>query len=156
MDDTIKMAEVMARCSAFYDITGLAMEVHGEYHPGLLESAYEAALIYLLKQRGVKAEEQVLLPIYWKDVKLNKHYCMDVVVNGDTIIELKAVKYVTNDHRKQLWNYMNLTHMPYGLLFNFGSESLFSEWYYRREDGAIIKLRWSHNRLENVEELFNK
>ena len=91
--------------------------------------------------------------MYWKDVKLNKHYCMDLVVDGDTIIELKAVKYVNNDHRKQLWNYMHLTHMPFGLLFNFGCESLFSEWYYRKDDGRIIKLNWHDNRLDNMIDL---
>jgi len=86
-------------------------------------------------------------------VKLKKHYCMDLVVNDDTIIELKAVKYVNNEHRKQLWNYMHLTHMPFGLLFNFGCNSLFSEWYYRRDDGEIKKLNWRDNRLENVLEV---
>lgn len=129
------------------------MQVHAEYHPGLLESAYEAALVYLLRQSGLQIEEQVNLPMYWKDVKLNKHYCMDLVVDGDTIIELKAVKYVNNDHRKQLWNYMHLTHMPFGLLFNFGCESLFSEWYYRKDDGRIIKLNWHDNRLDNMIDL---
>lgn len=131
------------------------MQVHGEYHPGLLESAYEAALVYLLKKKGFHIEEQVNLPMYWKDEKLPKHYCMDLVVGGDTIIELKAVKYVNNEHRKQLWNYQHLTHMPFGLLFNFGNESLFSEWYYRRDDGIIIKLSWHNDRLDNIEELLN-
>lgn len=125
------------------------MQVHAEYHPGLLESAYEAALVYLLSQNAFLVEEQVNLPIYWKEEKLNKHYCMDLVVNGDTIIELKAVKYVTNDHRKQLWNYMHLTHMPYGLLFNFGNLNLFSEWYYRHDDGRMIKLNWHDHQLDN-------
>ena len=148
----MKIADINKRCLSFYMITGLAMQVHAEYHPGLLESAYEAALVYLLGQKGIQLEEQVNLPIYWKDVKLNKHYCMDLVVGGDTIIELKAVKYVNNDHRKQLWNYMNLTHMPFGLLFNFGCESLFSEWYYRRDDRKIIKLNWHENRIENIQE----
>ena len=129
------------------------MQVHAEYHPGLLESAYEAALVYLMEQSNLRCEDQVNLPIYWKDVKLKKHYCMDLVVDDDTIIELKAVKYVNNEHRKQLWNYMHLTHMPFGLLFNFGCNSLFSEWYYRRDDGEIKKLNWRDNRLENVLEV---
>ena len=146
------IAEINKRCLSFYVITGIAMQVHTEYHPGLLESAYEAALVYLLKQKNFKVEEQVNLPIFWKDVQLKKHYCMDLVVSSDTIIELKAVKYVSNDHRKQLWNYMNLTHMPFGLLFNFGCDSLFSEWYYRHEDGTIIKLNWHENRLQNEQE----
>ena len=149
----LTIADINKHCLSFYTITGIAMQVHAEYHPGLLESAYEAAFVYLLEQNDLRCEEQVNLPIYWKDVKLKKHYCMDLVVNGDTIIELKAVKYVNNDHRKQLWNYMHLTHMPFGLLFNFGCESLFSEWYYRRDDGEIKKLNWHDSRLENVLEV---
>ena len=128
------------------------MQVHAEYHPGLLESAYEAALVFLLKRNGISNEEQVNLPMYWKDEKLSKHYVMDLVVNGDTIIELKAVKYVSNEHRKQLWNYMHLTNMPFGLLLNFGNESLFSEWYHRKDDGTIDKLTWHKNRMNNFEE----
>ena len=143
------IAEINQRCVSFYMITGIAMQVHAEYHPGLLESAYEAAMVYLLKLKDLQVEEQVNLPIFWKDVRLDKNYCMDLVVDKDTIIELKDVKYVNNDHRKQLWNYMNLTHMPFGLLFNFGCESLFSEWYYRRDDGKIIKLNWHDHRLDN-------
>ena len=151
----LTLADINKRCLSFYMITGVAMQVHAEYHPGLLESAYEAAMVYLLSEQNLKVEEQVNLPIYWKDVKLNKHYCMDLVVGGDTIIELKAVKYINNDHRKQLWNYMHLTHMPFGLLYNFGCESLFSEWYYRRGDGKIIKLNWRDNHLINELECIN-
>ncbi len=131
------------------------MQVHAEYHPGLLESAYEAALVFLLKRNGISIEEQVNLPMYWKDEKLPKHYFMDLVVNGDTIIELKAVKYVSNEHRKQLWNYMHLTHMPFGMLLNFGNESLFSEWYHRQDDGTIDKLTWHNNRMNDFEEFYN-
>lgn len=96
--------EYNARYSFFHQITGEAMLVHSEYHEGLLESAYEAALSYLLEQKGFLVEEQVFLPIFWKDVKLDKHYCMDLVVNKTIIIELKAVSCITSPHRKQLWN----------------------------------------------------
>lgn len=147
------ISDIEKRCVSFYKITGLAMQVHAEYHHGLLESAYEAALVYLLNQAEIQVAEQVSLPIYWKDVRLNKNYYMDLVVGDDTIIELKAVKYVTNDHRCQLWNYMHLTHMPFGLLFNFGNTSLFSEWYCRRDDGKIIKLNWRDNQLVNSLEM---
>jgi GxxExxY protein len=116
----------------FRDITGEAMKVYNEYKPGLLESAYEAALKYLLEQKGIKVERQVYLPIYWKDVKLDQDYRMDLVINGNVIAELKAVSFVNDDHRKQLWNYMRLTHQPYGMIINFGNkEWLFSEWFRR-------------------------
>jgi len=125
----------------FRDITGLAMEVHREYHPGLLESAYEAALKYLLNQSGFHAESQVFLPIYWHEVQLDQTYRMDLVVNENIIIELKACKNVSTDHRRQLFNYMNLTHMPYGMIVNFGAASLYAEWYARYPSGEIEKVK---------------
>lgn len=125
----------------FSDITGVAMLVHNKYHPGLLESAYEAALKYLLEQQGYKVERQVELPIYWEDVKLDQKYRMDLVVNGNIILELKAVNFADKEHRKQLFNYMNLTHMPYGMLINFGPKGLFSEWYQLYDDGKIEKVK---------------
>ena len=125
----------------FKEITGIAMNVHAKYHSGLLESAYEAALKYLLEQHGYKVERQVALPIYWEDVMLDQTYRMDLVINDNIILELKAVNYVDREHRKQLFNYMNLTHIPYGMLINFGSRSLFSEWYERFPDGEIEKIR---------------
>ena len=64
---------------------------------------------------------------------------MDLVVDGDIIVELKAVSHIDTQHRRQLWNYMNLTHMPYGMLINFGAESLYSEWYHRDEQNGEIE-----------------
>ena len=126
----------------FADITGIAMKVHREYKPGLLESAYEAAFKYLLESDGFKVERQVALPIYWKDVKLDQTYRMDLVVNDDIIVELKAVNFVDKEHRRQLWNYMHLTHKRYGMLINFGGTSLFSEWFERNPNtGEISKVR---------------
>ena len=58
------IADINNRCMSFYKITGVAMQVHAEYHPGLLESAYEAALVYLLRQGELQIEEQVNLPMY--------------------------------------------------------------------------------------------
>lgn len=125
----------------FSDITGVAMKVHSKYHSGLMESAYEAALKYLLEQQGYKVERQVNLPIYWDDVKLDQTYRMDLVVNGNIILELKAVNFVDKEHRKQLFNYLNLTHSPYGMLINFGPDGLYSEWYERSSDGTIDKVK---------------
>ena len=123
----------------FRDITGLAMKVHSKYHGGLLESAYEAALKYLLENEGYKVERQVYLPIYWENVKLDQTYRMDLVIDDDIIIELKAVSFADKEHRKQLFNYMNLTHMPYGMLINFGPTGLVSEWYERDSESGLIE-----------------
>lgn len=135
------IAEHNKKYKFFSDITGVAMKVHAKYHAGLLESAYEAALKYLLEQQGYKVERQVELPIYWDDVKLDQKYRMDLVVNDNIILELKAVNFVDKEHRKQLFNYMNLTHMPYAMLINFGPKGLFSEWYVRHSDGDIEKVK---------------
>ena len=125
----------------FSVITGEAMLVHRKFHPGLLETAYEAALKYLLEQKGYKVERQVFLPIFWENVQLDQTYRMDLVINDDIIVELKAVSHVETGHRKQLWNYMNLTHKPYGMLINFGAASLYSEWYQRYDDGVIERIK---------------
>ncbi len=128
--------------SFFHEITGVAMKVHSKYKSGLLESAYEAAMKYLLEQMGYKVERQVFLPIYWDDVQLDQTYRMDLVINDDIIVELKSITYVDSQQRKQLWNYMNLTHKPFGMLINFGAESLYSEWYERDSaTGMIEKIR---------------
>ena len=118
------------------------MRVHRQYRAGLLESAYEAALKYLLEQAGYKVERQVFLPIYWENVQLDQTYRMDLVVNENIIVELKAVSHIETVHRRQLFNYMNLTHLPYGMIINFSPEGLYSEWYHRdNETGEIDKIK---------------
>ena len=139
----------------FHEITGEAMLVHSEYHEGLLESAYEAALSYLLRKKGFIVEKQVYLPMYWKDIELEQHYCMDLVVNKNIIIELKAVKNVIQAHRNQLWNYLNLTHKSFGMLMNFGTHSFYSEWYHRHDDGNIVKVVWRDPVQEMIDERIN-
>ena len=69
----------------FREITGIAMKVYNKYRPGLLESAYEAALKYLLEQNGYTVERQKNLPIYWEEVQLDQTYRMDLVINGNII-----------------------------------------------------------------------
>jgi len=134
--------EYNKRYEFFNIITGEAMRVHRKYHAGLLESAYEAALKYLLEQKGYKVERQKYLPMYWDDVQLDQTYRMDLVVNDDIILELKAVNFVDKEHRRQLFNYMHLTKTPYGMLINFGGTSLFSEWYKRDAySGEIEKIK---------------
>ena len=134
--------EYNKRWDFFRDITGEAMRVHRKYKSGLLESAYEAALKYLLELKGYKVERQVFLPIYWDDVQLDQTYRIDLVINGNIICELKAVKHTTDEHVRQLWNYMRLTRQPYGMLINFGSQHLYSAWYmFDPDTGCIEQVR---------------
>ena len=86
--------------SFFKDITGVAMQIHREYHPGLLESAYEAALKHLLKLKNYNVKSQVHVPIFWRDIKLEENYRIDLLINDNIIIELKATKQIISEHRK--------------------------------------------------------
>ena len=122
-------------------IVGVAMKVFNKYHGGLLESAYECALKYLLVQDGYKVEVQKELPMYWDDVRLDKTYRMDLVVDDDIIIELKALKYIKDEQRKQLKNYMVLKHNRWGMLINFSMYRVYSEWYRLDANGSIEQVR---------------
>lgn len=117
-------------------IVGAAMTVYNEWGGGLLESAYEAGLKYLLELDGHLVERQKFLPIYWKETKLDDNYRMDLVVDG-IIVELKACKFASADHRRQLHNYMRLTHNKLGLLINFSETQVYSEAYMLYDDGVI-------------------
>lgn len=137
--DLIK--ELNKKYQFFVDITGVAMKVYNNYHSGLLESAYEAAMKYLLELDGYKVERQVALPIYWENVKLDQTYRMDLVINDNIILELKAIQFISDDQRKQLKNYLNITHCPYGMLINFSPDRIYSEWYERYPDGKIERVK---------------
>lgn len=119
-------------------IVGAAMTVFNEWGSGLLESAYEAGMKHLL-EKGHKVERQKYLPIYWKNEKLEENYRMDLVVD-DIIVELKACKFISNEHKRQLHNYMRLTKNTYGLLINFAEKQVFSEAFKLYPDGSIEKV----------------
>ena len=119
-------------------IVGAAMTVFNEWGAGLLESAYEAGMKHLLEKEH-KVERQKYLPIYWKNKKLEDNYRMDLVVD-DIIVELKACKFISNDHKRQLHNYMRLTKNTYGLLINFAEKQVFSEAFKLYPDGSIEKI----------------
>ncbi len=137
----------------FRDITGVSMKVHNKYHGGLLESAYEVALKYLLEKQGYAVERQASVPMYWDDVRLEQDYRIDLLVNGNIILELKAIKHIDTEHRHQLWNYMRLTHLPYGMLINFSPTSLYSEWYeYDDQTKDILRVKlWGKRHTQAVQ-----
>jgi GxxExxY protein len=105
-------------------VIGLCMEVHRELGPGLLESAYEEALAYELVQTGISFERQREMPLLYKGVKLDCGYRVDFVVEGELIIELKAVTEVLPIHHAQLLTYLKLDRRSLGLLINFNVPAL--------------------------------
>ena len=82
-------------------IIGLAMEVHRELGPGLLESTYEECMCYELHQRGLAFQRQVPLPVAYKNVRLDCGYQMDIVVEDKVILELKSIDCVLPVHEAQ-------------------------------------------------------
>ena len=96
-----------------------AIEVHRTLGPGLLESAYEACLIYELRLRRLKVEHQRPLPVFYKDVMLDCGYRLDVVVENQVIVEIKTVSSIAPIHEAQLLSYLKLSDCKMGLLINF-------------------------------------
>ena len=106
------------------NIIGAAIEVHRALGPGLLESAYEACLIYELRLRRLKVESQKPLPIFYKDVMLDCGYRLDLVVEDRVIVEIKSVVSFAGIHEAQLLSYLKLSSCKIGLLINFNMKIL--------------------------------
>ena len=107
-----------------YQIRGAIFDVYNALGPGLLESVYEEALSYELRQRGLKAERQKQLPIYYKGVMLKTELKMDLLVEDTIIIELKSVEELKPVFYKQTKTYLKLTNKHLGLLVNFGEQDM--------------------------------
>jgi GxxExxY protein len=101
------------------DIIGAAIEVHRVMGPGLLESVYERCLCHELNLRGLAHERQQPLPVVYKGVALDDPLFLDVVVQQEVILELKAVERLLPIHEAQLLTYMKLSGIRRGLLINF-------------------------------------
>ncbi len=100
-------------------IIGAAIEVHRTLGPGLLESAYEAALTFELIERGFRVERQKELPVIYKSIPLDVGYRLDLLVNGEVIVELKTVEQFSPVHTAQVLSYLKLSGHKVGLLINF-------------------------------------
>lgn len=100
-------------------ILGAAFEVHKQLGPGLLESAYEHCLAFELVQRGLKVNTQVPLPLQYKGVRLDCGYRLDLLVEDQIIVEVKAVEALNEIHLAQMLTYLKLKNCRLGYLFNF-------------------------------------
>jgi len=98
-----------------------AMRVHSALGPGLLESPYEACLMFGLHRRGLKAVSQVELPVVYESVKIDVGYRIDILVEDAVIVELKSVDKIVPIHQAQLLSYLKLGGKRLGLLINFNS-----------------------------------
>jgi GxxExxY protein len=100
-------------------VIGAAIEVHRELGPGLLESAYQAGMVYELGRRGIGFERQRQIPVNYKGVRLDCGYRVDLLVEGEVIVELKAIDALHPIHTAQVLSYLKLAGLQVGLLINF-------------------------------------
>ena len=107
-----------------YEIIGIALEIHKNIGPGLLESSYENALAYDLREAGLEVRQQVPMPFMYKEVKMDVGYRIDLLVENKIIIEVKSVENLAPVHYVQLLTYLKLSNLQLGLLINFNCKLL--------------------------------
>ena len=107
-----------------YKIIGLAMEIHKTLGPGLLESVYEAALYYDLRQIGLEVKTQVPMPLVYKEVKQDVGYRIDLLVENKVIVKIKSVENLAPVHFAQTLTYLKLADKKLALLINFNTKFL--------------------------------
>ena len=107
-----------------YEIRGAIFDVYNELGPGLLESVYEEALAFELKERGLKVERQVEVPIQYKGNELKTPLRLDLLIENQIIVELKSVEEMKPVFAKQLLTYLRLLDKRVGLLVNFNSSNI--------------------------------
>ncbi|MBV6512240.1 MAG: hypothetical protein FMNOHCHN_01737 [Ignavibacteriaceae bacterium] len=117
-----------------YKIRGSIYKVFNTLGPGLLESAYEAALYYELTTVGLKVRSQVELPLVYGDKKLEAGYRIDLLVEDKVIIEIKSVENLAEVHHKQLITYLKLSGKKLGILVNFNCVDINTS-IYRKANG---------------------
>ena len=117
-----------------YKIRGAIFNVYNNLGPGLLESAYEAALKIELEKAGLLVENQVYLPLVYDGVTIPNAYRIDILVEKKVIIELKAVQHVNEVFYKQLQTYLKMTGLKLGILVNFETNDIASS-IHRRVNG---------------------
>ena len=100
-------------------VVDAAMKVHTALGPGLLESVYEKCLKHELTKRGLRVETQVWLPVIYDGVEIEGGYKIDLLVEGQVVVELKVVEQILDIHKAQLLSYLKLADKRVGLLINF-------------------------------------
>ena len=126
--DTISAFPALNNLMELNEISGkvieLAINVHKELGPGMLEGAYEACLRFELIRAGLKVETQLKLPIIYQGIKIDAGYRVDMLVQDSLILELKAMERLLPVHEAQLLSYLRMSGLKLGLLINFNQKLL--------------------------------
>ena len=100
-------------------IVDAGYRVHREIGPGLLESVYMYCMMDEMVTRGIRAEQEVTLPLFYRGNRLNKEFRIDIIVENEIIIEIKSVEHLLPVHTAQLISYLKLADKRMGFLVNF-------------------------------------
>jgi GxxExxY protein len=118
------MHEGAQREKIFKQILDSAFFIHSELGPGLLESAYEQCLYYDLSKKGLKVEKQKSMPLIFCEMMMELGYPLDLFVENDIIVEIKAVEALNDVHMAHIMTYMKISGCKLGLLINFNCRHL--------------------------------
>ena len=106
------------------DVLDVALRIHRDLGPGLLESVYEAILASKLAAMGYRVDRQLPVDIQFEDMQFAGAFRVDLLVDERLIVEIKSVETLTKAHAKQVLTYLRLTRRSVGLLINFGGATL--------------------------------
>lgn len=113
----MKSKEELERVGAV--LIDAALTVHTALGPGLLESAYQVCLAHELRQRGLSVECEVAFPVSYAELKVDTGYRVDMVVEGEILVENKALQVIAPIHRAQLLTYLKISGLRLGFLINW-------------------------------------
>ncbi|MEI6515221.1 MAG: GxxExxY protein [bacterium] len=100
-------------------VIGAAIDVHKYWGPGLYEEIYERSLCEELRRRGIAFESQLSVPLLYRDVRVGDDLRLDLLVEKQVVVEIKAISELLPVHESQIMTYMRLTRCRIGLLLNF-------------------------------------
>ena len=110
-----------------YTINGACIEVHKIIGPGLLESVYHKCLEEEFRLRNINFQSELKIPIIYKGKEINCEFFCDFLIEDLIVLELKSVSSITDIHKAQIINYINLMKKPKGILVNFNVKNLYHD-----------------------------
>ena len=106
------------------EVIDVALRIHRDLGPGLLESVYETVMAGKLLAMGYEVDRQKPIDIHFEGLRFDAAFRIDLLVEGRLLVEIKSVEALNKAHLKQLQTYLRLTKQPVGLLMNFGGATL--------------------------------
>jgi GxxExxY protein len=101
------------------DLVDSAVKVHRKLGPGLLESAYQGCLTYEMTSRGHQVRTEVILPVEYESIHIDRGYRIDMLINDHLMVENKSVSALTDIHKAQVITYLKLSGLKLGFLINW-------------------------------------